>query len=52
MYYGKEKLHGKVVSILVYLGITYKNENKICMNRMGIFKHGLDFFSLRVNLGC
>lgn len=29
MYYGKEKLHGKVVSILVYLGITYKNENKI-----------------------
>lgn len=21
MYYGKEKLHGKVVSILVYLGI-------------------------------
>lgn len=69
MYYGKEKQHGIVFSILVYLGITYKNENKIttcfrkndsnsnkesriCMNRMGIFKHGLDFFSLRVNLGC
>lgn len=28
MYYGKEKQHGKVFSILVYLGITYKNENK------------------------
>lgn len=50
MYYGKEKLYGKVVFILVYFGIIYKNENKICMNRMGIFKYGLDFFSLRVNV--
>lgn len=28
MYYGKEMQHGEVFSILVYLGVTYKNENK------------------------
>lgn len=42
----------KLLFVFVKNDFNLNKESWICMNRMDILKYGLDFFSLRVNLGC